>query len=332
MLVKEAILHIFDPKLNEPVYSKLSLDLSDEKLVKYLMEIIEKTFNSKKLRQAQLDEEASFTQRMIDLAHDFQNASRIYAGQIFGLMGRNPDIPLADLLFVHFALSDGPYLACFKLNHQPHYTHLVDQVEAGLFNQLLLHQTVLPLSKQAVDECFMFAIDRQLCFYQEKKHFLEETGEKETYFSSYFLKIEGDPTLADQIRVVKRAVEKTSKLYNDEAYTVLARAKEETVKRVIDSQMLDQKDLASAIFPKEPAKQQTYLKQTAEMGLPERSVAPSSGLTSRMNRQKLQFANGIELLVPLELFNDPDIIEIKNKPDGTVDILVKNIESIKNMF
>ena len=55
-------------------------------------------------------------------------------------------------------------------------------------------------------------------------------------------------------------------------------------------------------------------------------------LGNNMQRQKFKFENGIELSIPLDLFNDPEVVEIKNNPDGTLSVEIKNIEKIKNMF
>lgn len=55
-------------------------------------------------------------------------------------------------------------------------------------------------------------------------------------------------------------------------------------------------------------------------------------IPTKLQRQKLKLDNGIEITIPLDLFYDPDVIELSNNPDGTISVTIKNIESIKNMF
>ena len=38
--------------------------------------------------------------------------------------------------------------------------------------------------------------------------------------------------------------------------------------------------------------------------------------------------NGIELIVPLDVYRNGDLIEFVNNPDGTVSIMLKNIEKL----
>lgn len=332
MRIQAAILHIFDPHLNEPVYSVAGLDLQEEHIFDYIKAKVEKCLSSPQQKQCRLDEAADFHQKALELGENFLATSQAMSSQLFTLVRHNPDIPPADLLWVKLLLWDMPFVACFKLNHQEQMTHHVQQKEEGLVNELLLHHSILPKGKQALDECFLYCLPTRECFVLEKKHLMEETGEREFYFSEAFLKLPLQPAVKDQLNAVKKAVKKTAQSFNEDAYEALARAKEETVDAVMADEVINHPRLAQAFFPEEPAKQASYLEETANLGMPEESPAPKTMLSARMNRQKLKLGNGIELLVPLELFHEKDAVEIINQPDGTLNIILKNIEDIENLF
>ena len=50
----------------------------------------------------------------------------------------------------------------------------------------------------------------------------------------------------------------------------------------------------------------------------------------KFGKQKLKLSNGIELIVPLEVYRNPDLIEFINNPDGTLSVTIKNVEDIVN--
>ena len=50
----------------------------------------------------------------------------------------------------------------------------------------------------------------------------------------------------------------------------------------------------------------------------------------KFGKQKLKLSNGIELIVPLDVYRNPDLIEFVNHPDGTLSVTIKNVEEIVN--
>ena len=50
----------------------------------------------------------------------------------------------------------------------------------------------------------------------------------------------------------------------------------------------------------------------------------------KYGKQKLKLSNGIELIVPLDVYRDPNLIEFINNPDGTISVTIKNVEEVIN--
>ncbi|MCZ1331056.1 nucleoid-associated protein, partial [Enterococcus faecium] len=40
--------------------------------------------------------------------------------------------------------------------------------------------------------------------------------------------------------------------------------------------------------------------------------------------------NGIELIVPVDVYRNPDLIEFVNNPDGTISVMIKNVDEVLN--
>ncbi len=51
-------------------------------------------------------------------------------------------------------------------------------------------------------------------------------------------------------------------------------------------------------------------------------------ITRSFEKQKLKTDTGIELKIPMELYNDPDNVEFITNPDGNISIVIKNVKKI----
>jgi len=50
----------------------------------------------------------------------------------------------------------------------------------------------------------------------------------------------------------------------------------------------------------------------------------------KYGKQKLKLSNGIELVVPVDVYRNPELIEFINNPDGTISVTIKNVAEIIN--
>ena len=48
----------------------------------------------------------------------------------------------------------------------------------------------------------------------------------------------------------------------------------------------------------------------------------------KYNKQKLKLSNGIEMIIPMDVYQDPNLLEFVNQPDGTISVMIKNVEDI----
>lgn len=52
--------------------------------------------------------------------------------------------------------------------------------------------------------------------------------------------------------------------------------------------------------------------------------------TKKLENQKLSLSNGIQLIVPNNVYEDAESVEFIQNSNGTYSILIKNIEDIQN--
>lgn len=60
-------------------------------------------------------------------------------------------------------------------------------------------------------------------------------------------------------------------------------------------------------------------------------VVPETNTANKKFRtQKLKTDIGIEINFPSHFYNDKDVIEFINNPDGSISILIKNVNKVMN--
>lgn len=332
--IKQAILHIFDPGSLEPILSNNLLAIDHYDIKQYIEKKLSRIKQSDKQKECQLTDESVVYSFLKKVPEDFIAQTQALSQQFYDLTAPNPDIPTADLLWIEYEEDDQLFLAMLKLNHTQQLTHFVDYAEDGIKNNLIMNQVILPSMSQTIEEGFIFNENSDNIQIIEKKHLLENEGEKVFYLSEKFLKVAPKPSMNETIRQMKKAVSQTAKKFNESEYQQLAVAKQAIFEEVTENDLLDNQKFADKVYGNNASQKAAYIEASSDNGINQDHPLPASAqlMPNRMQRQKLKLSNGIEMTVPMALFNDPEVIEIQNNPDGTLRMILKNIEEMKNIF
>jgi hypothetical protein len=330
--IKEAILHIFDLNSNEAIFSFAGLDISEKFTLDYIHAKIEKVEDSDSMKTGMLADENPLVPVFNRIETDFIEATKELTEKFFAITKINSEIPPADLLFTLFTMDEVPCLGLFKLNHSDSITHHVSYEDDTLTNQLIVNRSILPSARQAIQEGMVLNLTNMEYHVIEKKHLIDELAEKVFYFTELFLEDKPQPSLKENIAIIKKAVQKTSKAFNDEEFQVLAETKEAIVHSMNEENVIDNQIIAETLYGDNYAKKEKFFEQINEMGYVDRAPAEVTVAGPKYSKQKFRLDNGIEISIPLELYKDPEVVEFINNPDGTTSVIIKNIEKIKNLF
>ena len=94
---------------------------------------------------------------------------------------------------------------------------------------------------------------------------------------------------------------------------------------------------AAAIFDK-VFEEKPLAREAAQLAITEERVPEKIAVTNvpkyerKYSKQKFKLDNGIEITIPSEIYENKEMVEFINNPDGSVSVLIKNIESILNKF
>lgn len=328
--IEHMIVHILDSQLSIPVISTAEMPSSYE-TKEFFMNHIHKVINGEDIKKCVFDEEYNvFLSNLKNFIADetqFVPFSIQTAQQLFAIMSTNIEIPSADLAVVTFKSASQPFLALLKMNYQSTYIHYTDYEEDANINTILLHRTTLPNPSQKINEAIIIDLTTMDIQILEKSY--PVNGEKTFYFSKLFLKCHAKMSSKEQMAIVKHATQKVAKKFFDEDMEKKMHITEELFQQIDDSGNLNLETFAKDVFKANAEIKEAFMEALEQKGLDTPIVTLNEKTISRsFENQRLKTDNGIELKIPMALYNDPTKMEFITNPDGKISILIKDITKI----
>ncbi|MCM1386638.1 MAG: nucleoid-associated protein [Bacillus sp. (in: Bacteria)] len=329
--VKKVIVHIMDSTIGMPVLSDTELEYGSE-FADFIKEHIAKISSGDDAKECRFYQEESEVYHILEEYADdsFVDISKDIATLLYAIMQSNIDIPPADLVVVRFQYESEEYLGLLKMNYKSLYTHRTLSLEEGNSNEIIRHKSILPSESQRLSEAAIIRLDDLALWTVEKKY--EVNGEKTNYFSFLFLKCSSHLSHKSKLSIVNRAIEGVQKEGYDETKRF---AKQMEAKRVIQEEIEENggftvEEIAEKIFYEEPELKVAFQDKMEKYDMVKEEIKPQSENTvKKYQSQHLYTDTGIEIKIPMEQYKNPRSVEFITNPDGTVSVLIKNIEHLE---
>lgn len=330
--IKKAIVHILDSTIGMPVLSDAELDFGSE-FADFLKEHIAKISSGDDGKSCQFYKEESEVYRMLTQYSDdfFVDVSKDMADFLYSIMNSNIDIPPADLIVVRFRYGEEEYLGLLKMNYKSLYTHrTLASEEGGNTNEIIRHKSILPPESQRLSEAAIIGLSDLSVQVVERKY--DVNGEKTNYFSYLFLKCSGRMSHKSKLSIVTKAVEAVQK----DGYGDLGQYEAQMkAKRIIQEELEEKggfvvEEIAEKIFEEKPELKTAFQDKMEKYDMVKEEIKPQSENTVRKYQsQHLYTDTGIEIKIPMEQYKNPRSVEFITNPNGTVSVLIKNIEHLE---
>lgn len=330
--IKHLIVHILDPTIGMPVLSDTELEYGSE-VAEFVREHIGRIGGGDDARECRFYERESEIYQMLSAYEDenFIEVSQEIAGMLFSIMSANIDIPPADLMVARFREGEEEYLALLKMNYKSQYTHLTMPLEGeGNSNELIRHKSILPSQSQRLTEAAIIRLSDLALWVVEKKY--EVNGEKTDYFSFLFLKCSAHLSHKSKLAIVGRAVESVQKdgFAEGERFERQMRAKSIIQEEIEENGGFVVEEIAEKIFDDQPELKVAFQDKMEKYNMVKENIEPQSETTTRKYQSQHLFTDtGIEIKIPMEQYKNPGCVEFITNPDGTVSVLIKNIEHLE---
>lgn len=331
MIITQAILHILDKNSGNLLLSQRELPLENPAITEYITKIVEKSLKSDP-RVGQLAPDEPLLGYVTDESLSFLEKSQQLADKLFTLISPAEDIPSADYLFLSGTNDAGGGLfAIIRLDYSSKYTHFLDYDNDQVMNTVLQNHAILPNPNQKPSEAFI--LDTSNGRYQliEKKYLIE--GQKVAYFSEQFLEISVPTSTQDHLKEIKKTITHVAKKYDEENYVALASTQQAIFTQLEEGDEIDAGAIFDTVFKDKPLAREAAHQAIAEERVPEKiAVTNVPKYERKYSKQKFKLDNGIEITIPSEVYENKDMVEFINNPDGSISVLIKNIDSIMNQF
>lgn len=200
----------------------------------------------------------------------------------------------------------------------------------GNSNEIIRHKSILPSESQRLTEAAIIRLEDLALWVIERKY--EVNGEKTNYFSFLFLKCSAHLSHKSKLSIVSKAVESIQKEGYDETerFEKQMRAKSIIQEEIEDKGGFVVEELAEKIFDQQPELKVAFQDKMEKYDMVKEQIQPQSENTVRKyQNQHLYTDTGIEIKIPMEQYKNPKSVEFITNPDGTISVLIKNIEHLE---
>ncbi|EST89930.1 hypothetical protein T233_00826 [Vagococcus lutrae LBD1] len=329
MKVTQAILHVIDLESPQLILSEKPMDLSELTVRDYSESLLKKFFEND--YQTGKLEETTTDLPFSSLSDSFIEGSHEIAQGFYDCLVKGEDVPSGDLLIFEAINDEEDHLVgAFKLNFKKVHTHYIDYIENEMVNNIILNRAVLPSSTSKVDEGIVMNLTNQTISMVGKSYKFD--GKKTAYMSQILFQIEPTPSMADNIKIVKKAVKDVSTRYNEELHESFANVQQAIYESIEEEGKIDNQRIAEHVFKDNFSAKEEYLEQVTRTAFTEDIPVNVPKYEKKYRMQKFKLANGIELAIPMDVYQNKEFVEFINNPDGTISVMIKNIDEIKNKF
>ncbi|MEG0550467.1 MAG: nucleoid-associated protein [Vagococcus sp.] len=330
MEIKKAILHIIDREAGSLICSQAELDLKEYAVKQYLDSVL-KRLEKAEYKTGILQEGSDLSNVLTNGDLDFIDKSSEIAQMIFDSLSISEDAPSGDLLVFEGEEMNGvPKFGLVKFNYKPSYTHHVTYLDDKMQNNIILNKTIFPSTTQRIEECCLIDLENFDLDFVEKKYSFE--GQKRLFFSERLLQVDPKPTVSENLKIIKKAVREVAGKYNEEEYVSMSQTQQAVFESIEEEGIISKEKIAEAVFETNESAKKEYFEIIEQTKFSEEIPSNVPKYEKKYSKQKFKLTNGIELSIPADVFKDPELVEFINNPDGTISVMIKNVEQIVSKF
>ncbi len=330
IIIRKGIVHILDGELGYPVFSEETLSNTPE-INDFFRGHLYRLLSGDDLKKCRFSEEEP--SEIYRLVREFQEedlvpASKRFAEELYQIMNANQAIPSGDLAVLTFQTAGEKYLAMLKLNYKQSYVHMTQDGENGNVNEIVCYRSALPPSGTGLSEAVIICLEDYSVQIVERKY--EINGKKINYLSELFLKCSAAMSQKTKLAIVTKTVEQLGKKHYAEEPVRRMEAKSILKKEIEDNGgALHVEEIGRKLYGTAPEVKEEFDAKMEKYHMGHDKVSLQSEKTvKKMEKQYLKTDTGIEINIPMEQYQDANQVEFITNPDGTVSVLIKNINQI----
>lgn len=329
IIIRNAIVHILDSKVGMPVLSDTLLELTPD-LNDFIRGHIFKIASGDDIKSCSFNQEESYIYSCITnfTEENFIQVSKDICSYLYTIMNQNIDICPADVLLATYQVNSTFYLSLLKMNYKESYIHYTGSDDvSGNTNAIVKQTATLPSESSRLSEAILINLEDFSIKLIEKKY--EVNGIKTNYLSEIFLQCQTKLSPKSKLNIVTKAVEQINKKYFDEDFDKQMEAKSVIHNEYIEQGTISVEAIGEKLFSDIPEIKEEFTEKLEKYNIHKDEVKPQNKQTTKkFEKQFLTTDTGIEINIPMEQYNNKKNVEFITNPDGTISVLIKNINHI----
>ncbi len=330
-IIKRAVLHIMDTSLGVPIYSQEELPIDDDTVASYVFQQWKKIYHDDSCKNGMFQENSSVEEsiRKIEKSEEsFLEESVEIANVFYENLRKCDEVIPGDILIAKLMVDTVPFLLIVKLDYKEAYTHFIEYGEQGTANRIIVNRAVFPTGNQKNNEGAVIHLNDFSIRLIENKYMIN--GEKAFYFSERFLECITELSVRESIKVIKEVAKDVGKRYYGDDFEKVAHVKMALYDTMDEGGAVEIDHVAAVSFQGNPEVRKEYVDKVMAAGVSNRITIQGGDPEKRFGKQKIKTDQGIELTIPMGIYRNRDMVEFVNNPDGTISIILKNINQIMN--
>ena len=319
--VKKAIIHQFSPDDTDLYLADKFLNITP-KIEEYLRKKIERVY-SDEARTGIFEEDNPFLEMISD---DLLETSVAVANRWKEEFIVSENQKTNDLVFIQFSKEGVDHFAFLRIALRETLTHLGGEED----NPIKLTQNNLPGFGTGADEALVINLQSRKYHLIEKR--IKYNGAFLNYFSENLLQEQPKISPKKSITALEKTAQKIAESFNTDDFQFQSKVKSAIFNHIEEEKKLSPEKLADDLFDDNLTARLSFIDQVKE-AVPEPVTfeeIDASRQLKKFENQKLSLSNGIELIVPNNVYEDAESVEFILNENGTYSILIKNIEDIQS--
>lgn len=321
LYIKRIVIHQFTPNYTELILSDQLLTITP-RIDEYFRKKLSKVFSDEAKRGTFSEDNVFLSYLSDDLMESSVKIAQLWKEEFVISDNQKTN----DLVFIQFDKDGVEHFAFLRVALRENFTHISSDSESPI----KITQNNYPSAAQTPDEALV--INRvNHHYYLIEKH-IKHNGSFANYFSENLLQVQPEQSVKKSIKMVEQAAQKIAENFQQDDFAFQSKMKAAIHKNLEEEQELSPEKLADQLFDNNLTARLTFVDELKE-SIPEPiqvSDIDHSRQTKKLENQKLSLSNGIQLIVPNNVYEDAESVEFIQNSNGTYSILIKNIEDIQN--
>ncbi|WP_270941456.1 nucleoid-associated protein [Romboutsia lituseburensis] len=329
MIIHKFIIHVLDKNSDVPILNDYEGKINPE-VDKFFQKVIKRVTKDDDLRKGYFKDYnnnivKNCCEQMIYDESTFLENSKEIASYLFDIMKINAEIDSGDLAICLYTIKDEKYVAILKLDYKKLYTHSIEFIDDKFNIQMVANEIGIPETGRQ-KQCAIVGISGINDEYHLR--LLDKDAEKEELESKFIKEFLNVERIDDD--------KYKTKVFKNSAETWITNALSDNIKQAEDvrsllnytlkeKESIDIQEFVENTIKEDDLKE-SFKEHMEDKGLDEGFSIDKTWVEKKLKKRSIKTDNGFDLKGNLEDFEDPMKYNVKQNPDGSIDITIKNVK------